>query len=282
MIAPPGRPPPPDPTQAVAALLKRRTGVQIAQGREELIASRLAPLLRQEGLTDLAQLVSALERAEAAERARGPTLLDQVVDLLTTHETSFFRDPPVFAWMRQKAIPRLLAGRDPRQPLRVWSAACSTGQEAISVAISVLEDHPGQAVEVVGTDISALTVAEASSGAYSVLAVNRGLPARTLLRWFERDGAGWRATAPLRAVTRFSVGNLVTDRPPGTGFDMVLLRNVLIYFDDADRQRALDSVASSLRPGGILVLGTAEGLMPINGTLLRAEREDMVGYRVRT
>jgi chemotaxis protein methyltransferase CheR len=280
MIAPPGRPPP-DPSQAVASLLKRRTGVQIAPGREDLIQSRLAPLLRQEGLTDLGQLVAALERAEAAERARGPTLIDQVVDLLTTHETSFFRDPPVFQWLRQRAIPRILAGRDPRQPLRVWSAACSTGQEALSVAMSVLEDHPAQALEVVGTDISALTVAEATAATYSVLAVNRGLPARALLRWFERDGAGWRATPPLRAVTRFAVGNLVTDRPPGAGFDIVLLRNVLIYFDDADRQRALDAVATALRPGGLLILGTAEGLMPINGSILRAEREDMIGYRVR-
>lgn len=261
--------------EQLRALLKRSAGVVIAPGREELVASRLSPLLRERGLAELGDLVFAL-------RGGDPTLRDQVIDLLTTHETSFFRDPPVFAWLRAKALPRLLAGRPRQSPLRVWSAACSTGQEALSVAMAVLEDHPAQALEVVGTDISAPTVRQAAEARYTTLAVNRGLGGKQLMRWFLRDGAAhWVARPELRACCTFTQQNLVADPKPEGIFDLVLLRNVLIYFDDQDRQRAIATVASALRPGGLLVLGTAEGLMPIDERLLRLEREDNVGFRVR-
>ena len=261
--------------EQLRARLKAVAGVVIAPGREELIQSRLAPLLRDRALADLEALVSALRRGDGG-------LEEQVVDLLTTHETSFFRDPPVFSWLRAKGLPRLLAGRARHAPLRVWSAACSTGQEALSVAIAVLEDHPAQALEIVGTDISAPTVRQAAEARYSTLAVNRGLGAKQLIRWFQRDGATqWVARPELRDRCRFIQHNLVADPPPEGRFDLVLLRNVLIYFDDRDRQRAIAHVARALRPGGLLVLGTAEGLMPIDGELLRLEREDNVGFRVR-
>ena len=278
MSAPGSALPLPGPEVAVErlrAFLKRQAGVVIAPGREELIQSRLGPLLRERGWSSLDALVDGLSAGD-------PTLQDQVIDLLTTHETSFFRDPPVFAWLRAKGLPRLLAGRPRHAPLRVWSAACSTGQEALSVAIAVLEDQPGQAIEIVGTDISAPTVQQAAEARYTTLAVNRGLGAKQLLRWFVRDGAAhWVARPELRERCSFIQHNLVADPKPSGAFDLVLLRNVLIYFDDADRQRAIATVASALRPGGLLVLGTAEGLMPIDERILGLEREDNVGFRVR-
>jgi len=264
------------PEDQIRDLLRTATGVVLGEGRESMILARLGPLMRHLGMNGLDELVSTLRKPESAG------LVEEVLDLLTTHETSFFRDPPVFSWLRTYAIPTLLRGIDRKTPLRVWSAACSTGQEAWSVAMSVLEDHPGQAIEVVGSDISPPTVRAAADGRFSTLAANRGLPAKALLRWFERDGAAHYLVRPeLRRTCRFDVHNLISQTRIDGPYDLVLLRNVLIYFSEADRTRALQNVAHVMRPGGILVLGTAEGLMPIPGDQLRAERMDNIGFRVR-
>jgi chemotaxis protein methyltransferase CheR len=244
----------------VRDLVRRESAIVLSQGKEYLVESRLLPVARAEGLANIEGLIDKVRQHPNGPASR------RLVEALTTNETSWFRDGDPFTALRSTVVPALAPSRTTSRRLRIWSAACSSGQEAYSTAITLLET-PAMAdwtIEILGTDLSSEMVQRARDGRYSQLEVNRGLPASSLVRYFERDGAGWRVNAQLRAMTRFSELNLM--RPyTGVGrFDVVFLRNVLIYFDVETKRDILRRVRQVLAPDGFLYLGAAEMTMGVD------------------
>lgn len=244
----------------VRELVYRRCRIVLEPGKEYLVDARLGGLARRQGHEDIAGLVAQV-------RAEGGELERQVVDLMTTNETSFFRDGHPFDALRGQVLPRLVDRNRATRRLRVWSAACSSGQEAYSLCMLVHEHFPelrGWDLRITGTDISERMLEKARRGRYSELEINRGLPARYMVKYFERSGIHWTVAPALRSMVEFRPMNLAEAWPPLGQFDLVLLRNVLIYFDHATRRDILERCHRVMGPGGLLLLGGAENLVGID------------------
>lgn len=245
--------------ETLAGLLHRGSGLAIGPDKQYLLETRLAPILRQHGLSDLDALAGRV-RAGAAELER------QIVEAMTTNESSFFRDDKPFAHVRTQALPRLHASRPPGTKLRIWSAAASTGQEAYSLAMLIADQRAtlgGRDVEIIGTDIAREPLGRARDGLYTQFEVQRGLPMQMLVRYFRKDGGNWRIADALREMVQFREWNLLGDlRALGT-FDLIFCRNVLIYFDPPTKARVLDAIARQLAPDGLLYLGGAETVLGV-------------------
>ncbi|MEN3749743.1 protein-glutamate O-methyltransferase CheR [Sphingomonas sp. HF-S3] len=236
----------------IAHLLEQRSGQQIDATRAWRIETALKPLLRQLELTTLDELITQLVLARTGE------LSDRVVDALLNQETSFFRDAAVLDMVAEAA--RELRREAPHKRLRIWSAGCSTGQEPLSLAMLFAERElaHGQLPEIVATDVSTGALARAKAGRYTQFEIQRGLSVRRMMRWFEGQGADWTAAPELLRRVQFRPQNLTTDAPPPGLFDIVLCRNVLLYFSAALRRQVFETLARALRPGGLLVLGAGE------------------------
>lgn len=255
---------PPAAFASIAALLHARSGLVLGPDKLYLLDTRLRPILKREGLHGLADLALRLRAPGAEDLAR------EVVEAMTTNESFFFRDEKPFTHLRDVALPRLAAARAPGSVLRLWSAAASCGQEAYSLAM-LLAEHPfagALRAEILGTDIAREPLARARAGIYTSFEVQRGLPAAMLRRHFVRHGAGWRVGDALRAAVRFQEWNLLSDLRPLGRFDVVFLRNVLIYFDVPTRARVLDKVARQMAPDGVLYLGGAETALGVTELLV--------------
>jgi chemotaxis protein methyltransferase CheR len=245
-----------------ATLLKSRSGLVIGTDKLYLLETRLASILKREQLRDLTAL---------AARLRMPgndALVRQVVEAMTTNESFFFRDDKPFQHFRAQALPRLLASRPTGSPLRVWSAASSSGQEAYSLAMIVLECRQSigaRKIEIIGTDLARDQVARARDGLYTQFEVQRGLPVQLLMRYFQKEDGGWRISAALREMVQFREWNLLGDLRGLGRFDVVFCRNVLIYFDQPTKARVLDAVAQQMPGDGLLYLGGAETVLGITG-----------------
>jgi chemotaxis protein methyltransferase CheR len=247
----------------VAALVRRRAGIVLTDDKSYLLETRLGPVLARFGLASTGQLGERLRGTpgEALERA--------VVEALTTHESSFFRDGRPFEHLRG-ALPGLLAGKAAGDRLRIWSAACSTGQEAYSIAMlatEVLGPGAGRRLEILGTDISGEVVARARDGAFSQFEAQRGLPIRSLMTHFTQDGARWRVKPELKEMVRFEERNLLADCTALGRFDVIFCRNVLIYFDAPTKTRVLEMLARQLAPTGVMYLGAAETVIGLTDRL---------------
>ncbi|MEO6982198.1 MAG: protein-glutamate O-methyltransferase CheR [Edaphobacter sp.] len=236
-------------------LVLAQSSNQIDPSRNALFDTRLKPMVRMVGARSLADFVHVL-------RSDRPTHLHRAVaEAMTINETSFFRDMKPFEMLRQVILPRLIEQRRDVRRLRIWSAASSTGQEAYSLAMLVVEHFPeiaGWDVEIVGTDISRYVVEYAQRGRYRRLEANRGLPARMLLKYMRRDGEDWEVCARIRSMCAFQSANLCAPLPPLPEFDVVMLRNVLLYFTQQDRTRLFREVYRKMAPDGYLLLGNAE------------------------
>ena len=255
----------------VATLVRQRSAIQLEKGKEYLVESRLAPLARSAGVAD----VDAFVRAARADSAKQ----DLVVEALTTNETSWFRDINPFAVLRSTVVPDLVGlGRN---QLRIWSAACSTGQEAYSIAMTIAEHFPGIRSSIVATDLAENVLAKGRSGSYSQLEINRGLQAPMLVKYFERKGANFEISPTLKNQVVFRKHNLLDATPPGGPFDIVFLRNVLIYFDVATKRDVLRRVRQSMAPGGYLFLGAAETTIGVDETWERVQVGSSSVYRPR-
>jgi len=240
-----------------ADILERHSGQHLSAARSWRIATTLAPLLRARGIASLDELAHML--ATGGE----PALEEATVDALVNHETFFFRDFATFGQLTDTAIPRLAAARGESRRLTIWCAGCSTGQEAYSLAMALGEDERwhGWQIDIVATDVSRASIERARQGLYSQAEVQRGLPIRRLLRWFEPAGREWRVVAPLRDRVRFETLSLL-DAPPVPGaFDIVLCRNVLLYFSPQLRRRMLHRFAGLLARDGVLMLGAGETVL---------------------
>jgi chemotaxis protein methyltransferase CheR len=257
----------------VTGLVRQRSAIDLQPGKEYLVESRLAPVARQFGDRDVNALVGRLRRGDAA-------LSDAVVDALTTNETSFFRDAHPFQAFIDTLLPQA-AARCAGGPLNIWSAACSSGQEAYSLAMLILDwqsAHPTVDARIIGSDISQTMVDRARTGRYSQLEVNRGLPAKNLVKYFDQTGRDWTLKPHVRALTRFERGNLAMPPVGVPQCDIVFLRNVLIYFDLATKRAVLQNVRRVLRPGGFLVLGGAESALSLDGAFKRLEVDKVVVF----
>jgi chemotaxis protein methyltransferase CheR len=254
-----------------ASLLKSRSGLVITPDKLYLLETRLAPILKRENLRDLTALAERL-RAPSAE-----SLIRQVVETMTTNETFFFRDDKPFQHFRNQALPNFLAKRPPGSPLRIWSAASSSGQEAYSVAMILTECRASvgnRRIDIVGTDLARDQVTRARDGLYTQFEVQRGLPVQMLMRYFRKEEAGWRISDAIRAMVQYREWNLLADLRPLGQFDVVFCRNVLIYFDQPTKARVLDAIAQQIAPDGLLYLGGAETVLGITSRFapLPAER----------
>ena len=261
----------------VADLVRREAAIVLAPGKEYLVEARLLPVARKVGQASVAELVTSLRRKPDAENQR------LIIDALTTNETSWFRDREPFAALTEVVLPQLVKARTAARRIRVWSAASSSGQEAYSLAITLQEALPaGWTYEIVGSDISTEMVNRASAGEYNQVEINRGLQASQLVKYFERAGAHWRVVPSLRRNVSFRLMNLTTPLPPMPPFDVVFLRNVLIYFDVATKQKVLRNVAKLIRPDGWLFLGAAETTVGIVDDFGRVAAGRTSAYQLRS
>jgi chemotaxis protein methyltransferase CheR len=258
----------------VAGLVRQRSAIDLQPGKEYLVEARLSPLIRDSGEPNLGALVTRLRRGDEK-------LTEAVVDALTTNETLWFRDSAPFSAFSKHILPTVAASSANRR-LVIWSAACSSGQEAHSLAMLVLDwlpVHPGYDARIIGTDISRQMVERAQAGRYSQLEVNRGLPAPYLVRYFEQAGREWVLGKQVRDLATFSLGNLALPPVGVPTCDVVFLRNVLIYFDAATKRKVIDHVRSVLRPGGFLVLGGAESAPSLGPDWQRMELDRTVVFQ---
>jgi chemotaxis protein methyltransferase CheR len=228
---------------------------QIDPSRNALFDTRLTPIARLSGAASLKDFVDMLKAGRPAHLHRA------VAEAMTINETSFFRDISAFEMLRWVILPQLIEQRMQKRQLRIWSAASSTGQEAYSVAMSIAEYFPSIAhwdVKIIGTDISRQVVDYAQKGRYRRLEVNRGLPARMLLKYMVREGEEWEVVPRVRSMCEFRYANLCAPMPQLPVFDLVMLRNVLLYFSQHDRRAVFKELHQKMVPGGYLVLGNAE------------------------
>lgn len=242
--------------------VKARSGLVLSADKQYLIESRLAPVARNAGLSDLSDLVQKLRQQNA------PRGLDvDVVEAMLTNETFFFRDKIPFDQFREIAIPALLAARAHERCIRIWSAAASTGQEPYSLAMCLQELAPqlaGWRIEIVATDLSMNVLEKAKSGVYSQFEVQRGLPIQMLIKYFSRAGEAWQILPEIRAMVQFRPFNLLNDLGGLGTFDIVFCRNVLIYFDQSTKVGVLERMTRAIAPDGYLVLGAAETVIGLN------------------
>ena len=258
-----------------------RAAIVLERGKEYLALSRLEPVARDHGLTTVSELVDKLRTRELTS-----ALHDQVVDALTTNETTFFRDYNPWESLRTLVMPELLARKERTRTLAIWSAGCSSGQEPYSIAMSIREHFPELLtwqLSILGTDISGSVLDRARAGRYGQLEVNRGLPAHLLVRHFTRAGMEWEIEEPIRRMVRFEHHNLNDAWPSMPPFDLVLMRNVMIYFETEAKRRVLAKMHGQLAPHGYLLLGASETTYSLSDDFIREPDGRTAWYRpVRT
>ena len=224
--------------------------------RDYLFETRLAKLLRNQGMTHIEELVQHLRLK------RDSNLERSIAEAMTINETSFFRDSRPFELLRTELLSVLIENRRNTRTLRIWSAACSTGQEAYSTGMLLLEHFPQLAnwnVKIEGTDISSEVVHRCQSGSYHRIEMNRGLPARNIVRFFDHYGEDWTVKPELKRLCNFRVANLCGNQLPFTEkFDLIFLRNVMLYFSQESRKKLLANMHRLLAPDGLLFLGSSE------------------------
>jgi chemotaxis protein methyltransferase CheR len=246
MNAPRAQPASAGATMVLSALLEARTGQQLAANRTWRIDTALSPLLAELNLPSADALVARL--LEGHDHRIG----DRIVDALLNQETSFFRDAGVI----EGAVQALRGVANSSARTRIWCAACASGQEPLSLAMLFAEEG-GTMPEILATDVSTSAIARARTGSYTQFEIQRGLPIRRMMRWFEGDGVDWIANKALLSSISYRRHNLATDPVPGR-FDLILCRNVLFYLAAPVRQAVLERLAQALTPGGLLLLGAGE------------------------
>lgn len=259
------------------SLVLERSAIVLDDSKHYLLASRLDPLVRQEKLASIADLVANLRKAP---RGR---LEQLVIEAMTTNETSFFRDIHPFNALVESIIPEILATRGISGGLTIWCGASSSGQEPYSIALTVADKFPellstGR-LRILATDIAPSMVERTRSGRFTQLEVNRGLPARQLIRFFQQDGNDWVANRELRQVMDARVLNLIAPWMNMPKCDIVFLRNVLIYFNPETKRAILERIRKDvLRPGGHLFLGSSETTLNIDNAWIRNSVGRSISY----
>lgn len=248
----------------VSKLAMERAAIVLKPGKEYLVQSRLEPLARTAGFASLDKYIVEMKR----EGGFGD-MQKMAVEALTTNETLFFRDLHPFEALEEKLIPEVMTRRASERHIDIWSGASSTGQEAYSIAMLLREKFPELSswkVNIVGTDLSGKAVEKARRGVYSQLEVNRGLPLPLLVKYFDKVDDGWQIKPDLKKMVEFRQMNLIDRWQMLPRFDLVLMRNVLIYFDVPTRKKILDGIQNTIHPNGALFLGASETTLNVVNT----------------
>lgn len=240
------------------------SGIVIEGDKQYLLESRLMPILREHRIDSLDALSGLLASRSSA------SLSKLVIEAMTTNETLFFRDTAMFEALRKEVLPSLFERIHEKRRLRIWSAAASSGQEAYSLAMMLTEMGKSKSdVEILGTDLSSQVLDRAREGKYAQFEVNRGLPAVYLMKYFTRTGLDWRLKDEIRSMIRFEQLDLRRDFRFLGSFDLILCRNVLIYFDTQTKTKIVDRIRNLLSPGAMLVLGCAETVINVHSGFQR-------------
>jgi chemotaxis protein methyltransferase CheR len=262
----------------VRNLVRKQSSIVLDDGKMYLVVSRLAPLAREHDFPSVGALIAHLRDAPEDD------LHTLAVEAIATTETSFFRDLHPFVELRDTILPEIIdARRDTTRTLSIWSAACSSGQEPYSIAM-ILRDRftevGGWNLQLLASDISRRMIGRAQSGVYSQIEVNRGLPAPYLVKFFNQEEDQWHLRHDIRRMFRFFRQNLADEWAMLPPVDILLMRNVLIYFDVETRRKVLGRVRRLLRPGGYLILGSAETTLNLDDLFVREQYGRAVFYRV--
>jgi chemotaxis protein methyltransferase CheR len=252
------------------------SGIVVRSEQQYLVEARLGPVARESGLESLNHLCETLRATP------GSPLHSRVVEAMTTNETYFFREPVQYEALKNSILPDLIRNREATRKLSFWSAASSTGQEAYSLTMMLLEMGLREwNLDILATDLCLRVLDRAASGRFSQLEVNRGLAVTYLLKYFRRAGVEWELNPEVRGRVRFQPFDLRASMRSKGPFDIVFCRNVLIYFDMPTRQAILKEIHATLFKGGFLVLGTAEGGLPIGECYERQNLGSSVIYVAR-
>jgi chemotaxis protein methyltransferase CheR len=238
-----------------AEMVKSSSGIALVSGKEYLLESRLNELARILGLRGIDELY------KKAKFQITPRLREQIIEAMTTNETSFFRDQHPFEAIRKIVIPEIIKKNQDKRTFRFWSAACSTGQEPFSVAMMIAENFHALSswqVQIMASDISPQAIQKGSAGRFTQVEVNRGLPVQLLLKHFKQQGAFWIINDRLKQMVQFKNMNLLGPLADVGIFDIIFCRYVLIYFDQDTKRLALEKLTRALSPGGYLFLGATE------------------------
>jgi chemotaxis protein methyltransferase CheR len=252
----------------IRKMLQERSGIVLEPGKEYLVETRLAPIVRQRNLNSVGELIAQLRLQSANGLQR------QIVEAMVTTESSFFRDHHPFEGLRKIVLPGLMKRRSQERRLNIWCAASSTGQEPYSIALLMREHLPdlaGWRVSILATDLSRHVLDRAREGRFNQIEVNRGLPAALLVKYFDQHGTDWQLKSTIRAMVDFQDINLAQAWPPLPAMDLVLIRNVMIYFDVETKKAILNRLQRVLKPDGYLLLGGAETTFGLNDSYVRIE-----------
>ena len=262
----------------VSTMVRNDAGLVLETGKEYLVEARLRPLMQEAGLTSVQTFIQQLRMPASA------TLRRRVVEAMTTNETSFFRDMHPFESLRKVVLPKVIAARRDERRLNIWSAACSTGQEPYTVAMVLREHFPellNWNIRILATDLSREVLARAQAGRYSQLEVNRGMAVTYLSRFFVRDRLDWEIKPDIRSMVEFVEMNLTRPWPALPRFDLVLLRNVLIYFDVTVKRKIFEGMHKQLRSDGLMLLGNCETTLGIHDGFERLPEDRGGWHRVK-
>ena len=251
----------PDDFSLLATLLKDQSGLVLTTDKVYLLESRLMPVARQFGMKSLEEL------AQAIRLKKDSRIVPAVVEAMTTNESLFFRDMKPFEQLKRLVLPKLMETRQATKRIRIWSAACSSGQEPYSIAMMLREEKAtfgGWKIEMLATDLAQNMIDRAKEGVYSQFEVQRGLPITMLVKYFKQEGDKWRVDPALRENIQFRTYNLLHDLTPLGQFDVVFCRNVLIYFDQPTKAKVLEAISKRMAPDGVLYLGGAETVLGIS------------------
>lgn len=265
----------PDNYRFLQDYIYRESGIVIDRDKHYLLEARLLPVAKKREVSSVNDLCNLL-------RATGPAdLKRQVVEAMTTHETLFFRDPAQYEALRKTVLPPLIDQRKTTKKLSFWSAASSSGQEAYSLAMMLLDmGLRDWNISIVGTDLSEQILSRARAGLFSQLEVNRGLPVQDLVKHFTRQGLDWQLKEDVRKMVTFRIFDLRQSMRNLGQFDAVFCRNVLIYFDLETKKKILEEIRRTIIPGGHLLLGGAETVMAAAEKFERVQANGAVLYRV--
>lgn len=249
-------------------LLKRKSGLTLTSDKSYLLDSRLTPVAKKWGYANLDAMTLVLRGVP------DNGLVKDVVEAMTTNETSFFRDTKPFDLFNNTILPYLHKKRAAKKSFSIWSAAASSGQEPYSLSMLIKEKGPlfsGWNIRLLGTDLSTEILDHASKGVYSQFEVQRGLPIQMLMKYFDQAGDSWVIKDEIRKMVRYEQFNLLDDMSKFGTFDVIFCRNVLIYFDELTKKGVLEKLAARLEPDGFLVLGGAETVLGITDVFKVAE-----------
>jgi chemotaxis protein methyltransferase CheR len=265
--------------QCVRDLVLRRASIVLESDKDYLLRARLEPVAREEGLGGFEELVTVLQQG-ASERLEA-----RVVDAMATHETRFFREPPMFQALSEHMLPKLFEARRTGRQLRIWSAGCSTGQEPYSVAMAVSEHRPDGGnwdISILATDLSEQAVDRVKSATYRQAEVDRGMPERYRQKYLTKEGDQWIVGTELRSMVTARTLNLAAPWPALPTMDIVLLRNVLMYLSSSTKRIILKRLSATLASDGYLFLGSSESSGHLDPGWEPMRLDGVVYYRPRS